>query len=43
MDGHLTFEEFENALDLAIKGCHQVADMQKKAITSKYQSNKEGE
>ncbi len=42
MDGHLTFEEFERALDLAIKGCHQVSEIQKKAIASKYQSNKEG-
>jgi len=42
MDGHLTFEEFEKALDLAIKGCHIISDIQKKAIMAKYQSNKEG-
>jgi len=38
MDGHLTVEEFDKALDLAIKGCHIVSDIQKKAIMEKYQS-----
>ena len=38
MDGHLTLEEFDQALDLAIKGCHIVSDIQKKAIMDKYQS-----
>ncbi|MDH7517176.1 MAG: exosome complex exonuclease Rrp41 [Candidatus Thermoplasmatota archaeon] len=38
MDGHLTLEEFEEAFDLAIKGCHIVSDMQKKAIEDKYKA-----
>jgi len=42
MDGHLTLEEFDKALDLAIKGCHVVSDLQKKAILQKYQSVSEG-
>jgi exosome complex component RRP41 len=43
MDGHLTFDEFNTALDLAMKGCHIVSEIQKKAIVDKYQSNKEAE
>ncbi len=42
MDGHLTVEEFDKALDLAIKGCYIVSDIQKKAILEKYQPNSEG-
>jgi exosome complex component RRP41 len=38
MDGHLTYDEFEKALALAIKGCHIISDLQKKAIMDKYQS-----
>ena len=38
MDGHLTLEEFDRALDMAITGCHAVSDLQKKAIMKKYQS-----
>lgn len=41
MDGHLTLEEFNIAMDLAIKGCHTVSEIQKKAIVDKYQSNQE--
>ena len=43
MDGHLTMEEFDKALDLAIKGCYIVSDLQKKAIMKKYHSISEGE
>lgn len=43
MDGHLTMEEFDKALDLAIKGCYIVSDLQKKAIMKKYHSITEGE
>ncbi|UCH72074.1 MAG: exosome complex exonuclease Rrp41 [Thermoplasmatales archaeon] len=39
MDGHLTLEQFDKALDLAIKGCHIVSDIQKKAILEKYSSS----
>ncbi|UCD13456.1 MAG: exosome complex exonuclease Rrp41 [Thermoplasmatales archaeon] len=38
MDGHLTLEEFNKALDFAIKGCNAVSEIQKKAILDKYQS-----
>jgi exosome complex component RRP41 len=38
MDGHLTMDEFNKAFDLAVKGCHIVSDIQKKAIMHKYQS-----
>ena len=41
MDGHLTMEEFDKALDLAIKGCQIVSDLQKKAIMKKYESKSE--
>jgi exosome complex component RRP41 len=38
MDGHLTLDEFNQALDLAIRGCHIVSEIQKKAILEKYQA-----
>lgn len=37
MDGHLTNDEFNQALDLAIKGCYDVHELQKKALLEKYQ------
>jgi exosome complex component RRP41 len=36
MDGHLTSSEFEQALDLAIKGCKTISEEQKKAIKNRY-------
>lgn len=36
MDGHLTPEEFDKAMDLAIKGCHEVYKLQKEALINKY-------
>jgi exosome complex component RRP41 len=36
MDGHLTYKEFEEALELAIKGCREVAKLQKEALLRKY-------
>jgi len=42
MDGHLTLDEFDRALDLAIKGCYSVSDIQKKALMDRYASNSEG-
>lgn len=36
MDGHLTSEEFEKAMDLAIKGCKVISEEQKKAIKNRY-------
>jgi len=36
MDGHLTPDEFEKALDLAIKGCETISAAQKEAIKNRY-------
>ncbi len=36
MDGHLTEEEFEKALNLAIEGCHRISKIQKKALLNRY-------
>jgi len=41
MDGHLTLEEFDKALELAMKGCHIVSEIQKKAIMQKYENLQE--
>jgi exosome complex component RRP41 len=38
MDGHLTVDEFNQAFDLAVKGCHAVSEIQKKAVIHKYQT-----
>ncbi|MBX7076597.1 MAG: exosome complex exonuclease Rrp41 [Methanobacteriaceae archaeon] len=35
-DGNLTEDEFEQALNLAIDGCHQVAEYQREALKSRY-------
>jgi exosome complex component RRP41 len=42
MDGHLTFEEFDKAMELVLKGCQIISDLQKKALMEKYQSKTEG-
>jgi len=42
MDGHLTLEEFDKAIEMAINGCHTVSELQKQAIMKKYKSNEEG-
>ncbi len=36
MDGHLTTEEFDKALDLAIEGCKKISELQKEAIKNRY-------
>lgn len=36
MDGHLTGDEFEKALDLAVKGCKIISEEQKNAIKNRY-------
>jgi exosome complex component RRP41 len=41
MDGHLTFDEFNQALDYAIKGCQDVSKIQKQALLNKYNSKTE--
>ncbi len=43
MDGHLTFDEFNQSLDYAIKGCHDVSKIQKQALMNKYNAKKEAE
>ncbi|GAB6054761.1 exosome complex exonuclease Rrp41 [Methanobacterium movens] len=35
-DGNLTTAEFEKALDLAIKGCNQISEVQKEALKKRY-------
>jgi exosome complex component RRP41 len=36
MDGMLTGEEFEKAVDLALMGCKQVSTIQKETLKAKY-------
>ncbi len=36
MDGHLTYKEFEEALELALKGAKYVSKLQKEALMKKY-------
>lgn len=43
MDGILTLEEFESAVNLAIKGCEKIYNLQKEALKAKYVSAKESE
>jgi len=38
MDGHLTVDEFNQAFDLAVKGCHAVSEIQKAGVIHKYQA-----
>jgi exosome complex component RRP41 len=39
MDGHLTQDEFNSALDLAMKGCHHISTIQKEALKRRYQGD----
>jgi exosome complex component RRP41 len=41
MDGILTHDEFENAVNLAIDGCKKIYEMQKEALRAKYINVKE--
>jgi len=38
MDGHMTMDEFEKAISMAINGCNIVADIQKQALINKYKT-----
>ncbi|RLF51311.1 MAG: exosome complex exonuclease Rrp41 [Thermoplasmata archaeon] len=38
MDGHMSYKEFEEALELAIKGCKEIAKLQRKALLNKYKT-----
>lgn len=40
MDGNLSTDEFNQALEMAMKGCHHVYELQKKALIDKYATNK---
>jgi len=40
MDGHLSYQEFEIALDYAMKGCHIISEIQKKALMEQYSTGK---
>ena len=41
MDGHLTPEEFERAIEMAMKGCEQIYEAQKQALKTKYETKPE--
>ncbi|MEM2104877.1 MAG: exosome complex exonuclease Rrp41 [Candidatus Bathyarchaeia archaeon] len=43
MDGQLTLEEFEKAVNLALDGCKKIYALQKEALKAKYVSLKEAE
>jgi exosome complex component RRP41 len=43
MDGQLTLEEFEKAVNLALEGCKKIYTLQKEALKAKYVSFKEVE
>jgi exosome complex component RRP41 len=43
MDGSLTVDEFENAVNMAIDGCKQIYALQKEALKSKYVAVEEAE
>lgn len=43
MDGHLTTEEFDKALNMAIEGCKKISEIQKQAIIDKYQNKAESD
>ena len=39
MDGNMTREEFDHAIDLAVNACHEVYDIQKDALKRRYSKN----
>jgi exosome complex component RRP41 len=41
MDGNLSMEEFEQAVNLAVTGCKQIYKLQKEALKAKYVALKE--
>jgi ribonuclease PH len=41
MDGHLTLDEFEQALELGKIGCASIADMQREALIQKYRGEED--
>ena len=43
MDGHMTEDEFNKALDMAMKACHRIEELQKRALADKYKNIVRGE
>ena len=43
MDGNMTVDEFETAINMAIGGCKTLYEMQKTALKTKYETGKEDE
>jgi len=43
MDGSLSVDEFENAINMALDGCKQLYALQKEALKSKYVTVEEAE
>ncbi|HLB70447.1 MAG: exosome complex exonuclease Rrp41 [Candidatus Methanoperedens sp.] len=43
MDGHLSRDEFREALEMALKGCEAIYEMQKAALMEKYPAQLEGD
>lgn len=43
MDGHLTAKEYEECIDLAVDGCKQVYEAQRKALVERFQKKAEEE
>jgi exosome complex component RRP41 len=43
MDGKLSLDEFESAINLALEGCKKIYAMQKEVLKSKYAGVKEAE
>ncbi len=41
MDGNLTIDEFEQAVNMAVEGCKQISELQKKTLKAKYVAVKE--
>ncbi|RLF65030.1 MAG: exosome complex exonuclease Rrp41 [Thermoplasmata archaeon] len=41
MDGHMTVKEFDEALELALKGCREISKLQKEALLKKYKTFEE--
>jgi exosome complex component RRP41 len=41
MDGHLTFEEFQNCLEMAKETCKEVYEIQKEALRKRYSVNQD--
>jgi len=36
MDGHMTREEFDNAIDMGVAACHEIYEIQKDALKRRY-------